>query len=289
MDKINRALVLGSGGPAAIAWEIGLITGLAEEGIDLRNADLFVGTSAGSVVAAEITSGVALEELFQAQVDPRLQIKEIKPPVDFNRLKNDLAMAKEGESSVNKILQRVGLLAMGTQTVSEPERRNVIAMRLPVHIWPEKKLLVVSVNVASGERCVFDRNSEANLVDAVAASCAVPATWPPVTIGSHRFMDGGVYSTENADLAEGYERVLVLALTPRKPPIALVPLEEALKTLQSKNSRVEVVRPNQATEAAFASVGGNLLDPAVREIAARSGLEQGRGEAAVQITSFWRD
>ena len=193
----RRALILGSGGPAAIAWEIGVIAGLAEARVDIRNADLFVGTSAGSVVAAEMTSGVAIETLFQQQVDPRLQIKELIPRIEFNRMKTDLARAKAGGGEVSEILQRVGALALATVTVSESERRAVIATRLPVHAWPKDRLFVVAVDVASGERHVFDRDSGVDLVDAVAASCAAPATWPPVNIGSRCYMDGGVYSTEN--------------------------------------------------------------------------------------------
>ena len=85
-----------------------MIAGLADAGVDIRNADLFVGTSAGSVVAAEITSGVAVNQLFQQQVDPHLQIKELIPPVEFKRLKADLARAKEGNGGATEILQRVG-------------------------------------------------------------------------------------------------------------------------------------------------------------------------------------
>lgn len=288
MSVTRRALVLGAGGPAAMAWETGVIAGMAEAGIDVRNADLFVGTSAGSQVAAQIMSGLALEELFQHQVDPHLQVKELAPPVDFNRLKADIARAKEGSGGAIETLQRVGALALGARTMSESERRTVIASLLPVHTWPEDRLLVVAVDAESGERRVFDRTTGVDLVDAVAANCAVPGVRPPVTIGRHRYMDGGVYSTDNADLAVGYDRVLILALTPRVPPLAVVPLDAALETLRRNGARVEVVRPDETTEAAFASVGGNLLDPSVRERAARAGREQGRRVAALPIASLWQ-
>jgi NTE family protein len=288
MSMPRRALVLAAGGSAAIAWEIGVIAGLAEAGIDLRTADLFVGTSAGSVVAAQITSGRPLDALFQHQVDPQLQLQELPPPVDFHHWHAAIMRTKEGSEEAVAILQRVGALALATQTVSEAERRTVIAARLPLHIWPEARLLVVAVDTESGERRVFDRTSGVNLIDAVAASCAVPGMWPPVTIGRHRYMDGGVYSTDNADLAVGYDRILILALPPRVPPLAVMPLDAALQRLQRSGAQVEVVRPDEATEAAFASVGGNLLDPAVRERAARAGRAQGRSIAARYAAVVWQ-
>jgi NTE family protein len=101
-------------------------------------------------------------------------------------------------------------------------------------------------------------------------------------------LDGGIYSTDNVDLAVGSERVLIVTLPPRLPPLAVVPLEAAVQTLQRSGAQVEVVRPDEATEAAFASVGGNLLEPAVRERAAYAGREQGRSVAADHTASLWQ-
>jgi NTE family protein len=288
MSLLRRALVLGAGGTAGIAWEIGLLAGLAEAGIDVQTADLFVGTSAGSVVAAQITSGRSPEELFQYQVDPLLQVQELAPPLDFHHWHAAIMRAKEGSAETTLILRRVGALALATRTVSQSERRTVIAARLPRHTWPESRLLVVAVDAERGERHVFDRTSGVDLVDAVAASCAVPGMWPAVTIGGQRYMDGGIYSTDNADLAVGSERVLIVTLPPRVPPLAVVPLEAAVQTLQRSGAQVGVVRPDEATEAAFASVGGNLLEPAVRERAAYAGREQGRSVATDHTASLWQ-
>jgi NTE family protein len=141
---------------------------------------------------------------------------------------------------------------------------TVIVSRLPSHTWPDDRLVVVAVDAVSGERQVFTRASGVDLVDAVAASCAVPGVWPPATIGSRRSMDGGTYSTDNADLAVGYDRVLVLALRSAVPPLAVVSLDRALQTLRRSGAQADVVCPDDATEAVFASVWGNLLDPAVR-------------------------
>jgi NTE family protein len=140
---VRRALVLGAGGPAAIPWEIGLIAGMADAGIDLRNVDLFVGTSAGAVVTALITSGRAAKVLFQQQVNPDRQVDELTPPVDFNQLKADLVELKAESGRAVEILRRIGAVALAASTVSEAERRQVIAARLPMHgrvsrIWDRR-------------------------------------------------------------------------------------------------------------------------------------------------------
>jgi len=261
------------------------MAGLADAGIDVRKADLLIGTSAGSVVAAGLASGQAVEELFAQQVNPARQVSELRAPVEFGRLRHDFAAAKEGGGSVSEILQRVGVIAAAARTVPEARRRSVIASRLAIHGWPERELRVVAVDVKSGARMVFDAASGVDFVDAVAASCAVPGVWPPVTIGGRRYMDGGAYSTDNADLAAGCDRVLIFALRARSPRLAVVSLESAVEALRASGAEVDVVHPDAATEAVLASVGGNLLDPSVREGAARAGREQGQRIATSGLMS----
>jgi NTE family protein len=284
----RRALVLGSGGNAAIAWEIGMIAGMADAGIDVRDADLFVGTSAGSIVAAQITSGRSLEELFQQQVDPCLQVDEPPPPVDFSQWRTEVVRAKEGAGSATEFLQRLGSLTAVAPTTPQFDRRNLIARRLPIQTWPEQRVFVVAIDADSGERCVFNRASDVEFVDAVAASCAVAGIWPAIPINGRRYIDGGFYSIDNADLAADAERVLILTLPARVPPLCVASLDAAVETLRKHDAQVEVVHPDEATQAAFASVGGNLFDPSVREKAARAGREQGRTVARLHAAHFWR-
>jgi NTE family protein len=144
-NSTRRALVLGAGGHAATAWELGVIAGLADEGVDVRDADLFVGTSAGSIVGAQITSGIALEELFQRQADPRRQSAEAAPSIDFVRWRTELTRAKEEAADRADFLRRMGAFALSTDTASEAERRRVIASRLPRHEWPAKRLCIAAV------------------------------------------------------------------------------------------------------------------------------------------------
>ena len=86
----------------------------------------------------------------------------------------------------------------------------MIAQRLPSHDWPDRDLRISAIDTATGELVTFDRSSGVGLVDAVAASCAVPGVWPPVTIGDRRYMDGGVGSSVNMALADDCDVVVVL-------------------------------------------------------------------------------
>jgi NTE family protein len=278
----RRALVLGAGGHAATAWELGVIAGMADAGVDVRDADVdvIVGTSAGARVGVLIAGGLTLEDLFQRQVDPHLQTKESAPSLDFTKWRADFMRVKEGPGDAVAVLKRFGALALQTPLDLEEARRSMIAAALPSHTWPERRLLIVALDVETGERRAFDRTSGVDLVDAVAASGAVPGIWPAVALRGRRYMDGGVYSIDNADLAAGCDHVLILTLPSRVPPLCVESLNAAVDKLRRGGAHVDVIHPDEASQTAFASVGGNLLDPSVREPAARAGREQGRRTAA---------
>ena len=278
----RRALVLGAGGHAATAWELGVIAGMADAGVDVRDADVdvIVGTSAGARVGVLIAGGLTLEDLFQRQVDPHLQTKESAPSLDFTKWRADFMRVKEGPGDAVAVLKRFGALALQTPLDLEEARRSMIAAALPSHTWPERRLLIVALDVETGERRAFDRTSGVDLVDAVAASGAVPGIWPAVALRGRRYMDGGVYSIDNADLAAGCDHVLILTLPSRVPPLCAESLNAAVDKLRRGGAHVDVIHPDEASQTAFASVGGNLLDPSVREPAARAGREQGRRTAA---------
>ena len=191
-----------------IAWETGVLLGLRDEGVDLVGVDLIVGTSAGAAVGAQILSGTDLSELFARQLHP--EHHEIAAELDLDLLMRMFGELADGALDAAK-LARVGAHALAADTVPEAARRAVIEHRLPSHEWPAVPLRLTAVDVLTGAFEVFDAGSGVELVDAVAASCAVPGIWPPVTIGSRRFMDGGVRSPTNADLAAGIDAVVVLA------------------------------------------------------------------------------
>ncbi|WP_027501761.1 patatin-like phospholipase family protein [Rhodococcus sp. UNC363MFTsu5.1] len=275
----ERALVLGGGGVAGIAWETGIVAGLAEAGLDVTNADLLVGTSAGANVAAQIGSGLSIGELFQRQVDPALQSHEIVPPGNPIPLLLETwnAIAEEAEGDQAEITRRLAAAALRADTIPEPDRRAVIESRLPVHDWPDRELLVLAVDGATGEPRVFHRDSGVSLVDAVTASSAVPLIWPAVTIEGVRYVDGGVRTSTNSDYATGANRILVIAANPD------VHLDAEVAALTADGALVEVIRPDEPSLTAF---GANPLDTATRLPAAECGRGQGKSEAA-RIAALW--
>ncbi len=270
----GHALVLGGGGVAGIAWITGLLAGLADAGQDVTGAELIVGTSAGATVAAQIGSGLPLDALFARQVDPALQAREIAVELDLDKVAADWAELTAGVTSAEDALRRIGEYALAADTVPEAERRAVIESRLPSHHWPSRRIMLIAVNAGTGEAVEFDSESGASLVDAVAASCAVPGIWPAVTIGGRRYIDGGVRSSDNADLAGGSERIVVISPLGFDSPIqSPMPLRDVVADLRARGSAVTVLVPDQASAAA---IGANPLDPGARVPAAEAGRAQGR-------------
>jgi NTE family protein len=271
----DQALVLGGGGVAGIAWITGLLTGLAEAGQDVTGADVIIGTSAGATVAAQVGSGLPLDELFARQTQPALQSREIPVELDLDKLAADWGGVMAGVASMQDMLRRVGAYALAAETVPEAQRRAVIESRLPSRAWPARRIQLVAVDAQTGESRVFDDQSGAELVDAVAASCAVPGIWPPVTIGGRRYIDGGIRSSDNADLAGGSEQIVIISPLGYDSPIpSPQPLRQVVSQLRDQGAEVMVMMPDQASAAA---IGANPLDPGTRIPAAEAGRAQGRG------------
>ncbi len=280
----DRALVLGGGGVAGIAWMTGLLFGLGEEGIELRNGELILGTSAGSAVGAQLGCPVSLEELYRRQVDPALQTREITPDPRLLQQLLEAFPANATPGNRAELTRKVGQWALEARTVSEAERRSVIAARLPTHEWPDRLLRITAVDTETGKMRIFDRLSETSLVDAVAASCAVPGVWPPVTIDGRRYMDGGVRSSDNADLAQGYGRVVILSPNGlRADDIVAFPLQEQLDLLKNAGAKTYVVEPDYTSRTA---IGINPLLPETRKPTAEAGRAQAK-TVAEDLNHFW--
>lgn len=280
----TRALVLGGGGVAGVAWELGILTGLHDAGVDVRGADFIIGTSAGSVVGAQISSGTAFESLFDSQLTPVEKSKERAVAFDPTQMMEAFSRAiAEVGSDAKAIRARIGAYALAAPTIPEADRRAIIESRLPVQTWPQQRLLIVAVDTSTGEEYVIERESGVSLVDAVAASCAVPGIWPPVTIAGRRYMDGGMRSTTNADLANGFERVLILnPLGEGANFFGAGPSSEA-EALKRAGSQVLLIGPDAASATA---IGPNPLDPATRKPSALAGRAQGR-ELAASVAALW--
>ncbi|WP_032402178.1 patatin-like phospholipase family protein [Rhodococcoides fascians] len=278
----RRALVLGGGGVAGIAWQTGVLLGLAESGADVTDAEMLLGTSAGSSVAAQISSGATLAELFERQADESKQDDEPHAEATIDELVSMLARAAQNsDGSAIDTRRRIGSEALAASTITERERRAIIERRLPSHSWPIRDLRIVTVDALTGRHRVLDRGSGVQLVDAVAASCAIPGMWPPVTIGDHRYVDGGIRASENADLAVGFEKVLVFRVGALD--LEHDPFDIERERLVKGGSKVEVVAPDADSSAA---IGPDATDVAVRSAAAVAGRAQGNAIAG-RIAEFW--
>jgi NTE family protein len=274
----NRALVLGGGGVAGIAWETGILLGIADESPSaarvLLDSDVLLGTSAGSAVVAQISSGLGLADLFARQVGARSA--EIDPGVGIDGVTElFLAAMADPDATVTQRRQRIGAVALTVETVAAPLRRNVIAQRLPAHVWPDRVLRITAIDTATGELVVFDRDSGVDLIDAVAASCAVPGAWPPVTIGDRRYIDGGIGSTINLDVADDCAAAVVLVPAGESAPAAFG-AGPASEINGFRGAALGVF----ADDESLSAFGPNPLDPRCRTASAEAGRTQGRREAA---------
>ena len=291
----ERALVLGGGGSTGNAWLIGVIAGLFDAGLDVTEADLIIGTSAGSTAAAQITSATPTEllaDILAAAPQPRTGPVgsdggrvPIGPVADHLERMSRIIAAAEDAADMRR---RMGAAALDMDAASDGSGqtrwRATVAARLPSQRWPEQAVLITVVDAHTGEPVVFDRHSGVDLVDAVAASTA---GGPPYSVGDHRYIDGGYRSIENADLAAGYGRVLVLSPfggRSRHPREWGTHLAAQVDELRARGSRVETIFPDSDSEHLF---GANAMDLSLRPPAARAGYDQGRA-LAEQLTEFWR-
>lgn len=295
MQQKNLALVLGSGGAAGNAWLIGIVAGLAEAGVDLTTADLVIGTSAGANAAVQIRSGIPLADLYAATIaplPPRPQgpgREAVPPRMDavFVRIR-EISAAATTQAELQKAMAAYALerdSSFGPEIADQ--RRSVVAARMPIQQWPERRMVIVAINAETAETVQFDRNSGVDLVDAAIAATALPGAGPSHIINGTRYMSGGIRSAENADLAAGYAKVVVLAPLSgrtgplpegqfeglRRPPGA--DLASQVELLRSQGSHVEVITPDDASRAAM---GINQMDLATRAPSARAGFEQGKRE-----------
>jgi NTE family protein len=301
------ALVLGGGGAAGNAWMIGIIAGLAESGLDMTNvADLVIGTSSGATAAAHVRSGKSAAQLFASVLaEPVRSVGQNRqwssPP--RSALPTSLPMARVYEqmraigaaaTSAADLRRAMGAFGLESDALIDPtsaaQRRALVASRLPRPDWPDRPMIVVAVNAHTGEPATFDRNSGVDLVDAVTASTALPGG-PTHSVNGAHYINGGVRSADNADLAAGYANVVVL--TPfsersgplpegqfeglRREPEWGNDLASQVEELRKQGSRVEVITPDSDSRTAM---GTNQMDLATRIPSARAGFTQGKREAA---------
>ncbi|SDJ41649.1 NTE family protein [Frankineae bacterium MT45] len=265
---MSRALVLGGGGSAAVGWELGVLQGLAEAGFAAQQADTLIGTSAGAIVAARLASSVSIALLYK-EICTAVAAEALA--IDYDAVAQAWMEAVVGAESAVVARRRIGAFAQAAETMPEAQRRGEIRAMLPAAEWPQRPVTLCAVSAESGEFATLTASSGVDFVDAVAASCAVPGVWPPVTIGGELFMDGAVRSPTNTSVAQGHEHVLVLA--PMVPP-GRGGIDAELSRLHPAATAAIV-----ADAESVASFGNNPLDPGVAPAAAEQGYRQGLAEA----------
>jgi NTE family protein len=289
----KRALVLGGGGAAGNAWLISVITGLFDAGLDVTEADLIIGTSAGSTTATQITSATPphlLADILSAAPPQRIAASHASvpsgPAADHLERTNRIIWAARDASEMRRSMGAAALEMDGASDSSVQTRwRATVAARLPQQHWPQQPLLITAVDARSGEPVVFDRHSGVDLVDAVAASCAGGFAY---CIGSRQYIDGGYRADVNADLAAGYERVLIippLGDKTRKPLDWGLHLNAQVDELRAAGSIVETIFPDSDSQTAL-GFGMSLVDLSARRPSAEAGYNQGKA-VAKHVADFW--
>ncbi|GGX98564.1 patatin-like phospholipase family protein [Streptomyces anandii] len=263
----GTALVLGGGGPVGGAWLAGVLAGLTEAGIDLAGAGVVIGTSAGAVFGSRLRSGVPASDLYERQLSGA---DAVRLPVTARQTARFL-WAALGSRDPQRSVERLARAALHAPTGPESDVFDTVGALLgDVRDWPERELRIAAVDAHSGRTEVFDSHSGVTLLEAVAASCAVPVVWPPVTVAGRRWMDGGSRSTANLQLARGYRRVLAVVPVPRAVgPHPSAPQQAA--ELSDDGARVVLLSPDRA---ARRTMGRNLADDTHRPAAARAGHAQ---------------
>lgn len=277
----DTALVLGGGGAVGGAWAAGVLAGLTEAGIDVAAADVVIGTSAGAVLGSCLASGTSAGELYERHLTGR-------DPIDVTVTLGQTARflwAALGSRNPRRSVERLGRAALAARTGPESDVFTAIgAMLGAVRDWPARELRITAIDARTGDLRVFDQGSGPTLLEAVAASCAVPLVWPPVTVDGRRWMDGGSRSTTNLGLARGHRRVVAIAPIPK----AVGPHPGALReaaALAAAGARVSLLTPDGAARRAM---GRDMVDDSRRPAAARAGHAQATA-LAESVAGVWHD
>ncbi|GGW13417.1 patatin [Streptomyces capoamus] len=276
MHTFDRALVLGPGSHVGTAWMAGLAYGLRRDGVELGEADLIVGTSAGAIVAALLATGQDPGRLAASARQPAHRLK-----VDPRRMGEVFAVLNDRSLEPGEARRHVGRLTLeSTDLAAEEALVAGRAALIGAAAWPERRLLITAVDATTGEPVVWDRDSGVPLVHAVAASSSFPGAAPPVAIAGRRYMDGALRAGPNADLAVGARTLVVV-----EPMAHLFPREPLNQQLAAVGAgTVVTIGPDPASVRAF---GSDMGDLAAWEPAYQAGLRQA-GDVEAQLRSIWR-
>ncbi|WP_329611617.1 patatin-like phospholipase family protein [Kitasatospora herbaricolor] len=275
----DTALVLGGGGPVGGAWMIGVLAGLAEAGIDPAAAGTVIGTSAGAIYGTRLAFGEDPHELYRRQL---ADLDRIDMGVSLAQTARFLWAALPTRNPARSI-RRLGHAALTANPHPDHDLKDVVrAMLGDLTAWPDRPLRITAIEATTGRVEAFRAGSGLDLVDAVAASCAVPLVWRPVTALGRQWIDGGTRSTGNLQLAVGHRQVL--AITPIPSAVGPHPsAQHQAAELRAAGVHTTLVLPDDEARRAM---GRDLTANARRPAAARAGHRQGTAVAAT-LTHIW--
>ena len=259
-------LVLAGGGVLGEAWMTGVIAGIEDSaGVDLRNVEALVGTSAGSIVAARLAAGRRLRR--PARSEPDDDAESVHEPANDERVSDSMAASPNPElpfaTSATRLLAAAisplidPLLVLGAPggavvraallaRVPRGTRRLDDLAQWVDHIGTrfDGRLRVCCVDRGSGRRVVFGAPGAppTPVGTAVAASCSIPGVFEPVTIGGREYVDGGAWSQTNIDAAVVGKGTRVLCLNPVLGlPRGGSTAWEALRATWRMRARIEIL------------------------------------------------
>ncbi|MEV0145860.1 MULTISPECIES: patatin-like phospholipase family protein [unclassified Nonomuraea] len=276
---VGTAVVLGPGGLVGTAWMAGLAAELRRRDMDLAPADLIVGTSAGAIVGAMLATGEDLTRFAAPRPDTSVPASasaaastSVPRPAPAVGQADVFAVLGDPALTPAEALRRVGQLAFDAATITEEEHLARMGRLVTARAWPERPLLITTVNIETGEPQVWDRTSGVPLIAAIAASSAAPGTTPPVAVNGHRYLDGAFGGGSHASLAAGAD-VLVL----------IEPLAHLFPAETPPGDTVVRITPDAETIQVFGSDLGEVTSwlPAYQ-----AGVRQA-AEAADRIREVW--
>ncbi|MFI9382115.1 patatin-like phospholipase family protein [Kutzneria sp. NPDC052558] len=278
MPDNSRAVVLGGGGVLGLAWELGVLAGLLESEVDLSSADMIIGTSAGAFAGVALTMASDPDDLA-AFAGTDTEIPAAMDPAVAAAYRQAIVEAGADPSLLGRHMGRIA--RQHPEPVPWARRRAVVERRLRTTDWPSAALQITATDADTGEVHLFDAAGGTALVDAAAASGAVPGIWPVERFGGRTWIDGGMASSTNSALAAGHDAVVILAPSPAG--MGMLPGADAEADTLRATSAVSLLAPDAASTAA---IGPNLLDPARQHKVASAGRAQGRA-AAAEVLQVW--
>ena len=299
-----NSLVLGGGGVLGEAWMLGVLAGIEHaSAFDARECERYVGTSAGSIVAARLVAGRSPGE----EIDGR--VEQAVPDEATVGARTLLGQAvRIGASAAGVAAAPLAVAGLRLSTAGGALARRAALSRVPpgrrtltdLARWIERigarfdgRLLISAVDTASGRRVMFGAPGapQASVAEAVEASCAIPGVFRPVAIADRSYVDGGVWSPTNMDVLDVRDGERVLCLNPTgsvgrgrmgSPAAAVGALSRSVAAVEAtvlrrRGARVLMVAPNAG---AVEAIGPNLMDSGPRRQVLRAGFAQGAALAA---------